>query len=112
MVAVVAMAFQPCDRGWRRADLAPSADLKRVKSLTMGCPLIMGATDSIGRAPGQASVVMTRDAPGRRKARSAGEWMRRWRCPVTGSRRPRRAPRNHPVRRRRTMPPACRYATA
>ena len=40
-------------------------DLKRVKKLTMGCPLIMGRKtwDSIGRPlPGRASIVMTRDA--------------------------------------------------
>ena len=40
-------------------------DLKRVKTLTMGCPLIMGRKtwDSIGRPlPGRASIVMTRDA--------------------------------------------------
>lgn len=40
-------------------------DLKRVKGLTMGCPLIMGRRtwDSIGRAlPGRANIVMTRDA--------------------------------------------------
>ena len=39
-------------------------DLKRVKMLTMGCPLIMGRKtwDSIGRPlPGRASIVMTRD---------------------------------------------------
>ena len=39
-------------------------DLKRVKSLTMGCPLIMGRKtwDSIGRPlPGRASIVLTRD---------------------------------------------------
>ncbi|MDG1030434.1 MAG: dihydrofolate reductase, partial [Alphaproteobacteria bacterium] len=39
-------------------------DLKRVKALTMGCPLIMGRKtwESIGRAlPGRASIVMTRD---------------------------------------------------
>ena len=39
-------------------------DLKRVKKLTMFCPLIMGRKtwDSIGRPlPGRASVVMTRD---------------------------------------------------
>ncbi len=39
-------------------------DLKRVKSLTMGCPLIMGRRtwESIGRPlPGRASIVMTRD---------------------------------------------------
>jgi len=39
-------------------------DLKRVKALTMGCPLIMGRKtwDSIGRPlPGRGSVVLTRD---------------------------------------------------
>ena len=39
-------------------------DLKRVKALTMGCPLIMGRKtwDSIGRPlPGRASIVLTRD---------------------------------------------------
>ena len=39
-------------------------DLKRVKALTMGCPLIMGRKtwDSIGRPlPGRTSIVMTRD---------------------------------------------------
>ena len=40
-------------------------DLKRVKALTMGCPLIMGRRtwESIGRPlPGRASIVMTRDS--------------------------------------------------
>ena len=39
-------------------------DLKRVKSLTMGCPLIMGRKtwQSIGRPlPGRGSIVLTRD---------------------------------------------------
>ena len=39
-------------------------DLKRVKMLTMGCPLIMGRKtwDSIGRPlPGRASIVLTRN---------------------------------------------------
>ena len=39
-------------------------DLKRVKALTMGCPLIMGRRtwESIGRPlPGRASIVMTRN---------------------------------------------------
>ena len=39
-------------------------DLRRVKALTMGCPLIMGRKtwDSIGRPlPGRASIVLTRD---------------------------------------------------
>ena len=39
-------------------------DLRRVKAVTMGCPLIMGRKtwDSIGRPlPGRASIVLTRD---------------------------------------------------
>ena len=39
-------------------------DLRRVKALTMGCPLIMGRKtwESIGRPlPGRASIVLTRD---------------------------------------------------
>ena len=39
-------------------------DLKRVKAITMGCPLIMGRKtwDSIGRPlPGRGSIVLTRD---------------------------------------------------
>lgn len=64
MVAVVAMARNRVigDGGGLIWHLP--ADLKRVKALTMGCPLIMGRRtwDSIGRAlPGRASVVMTRD---------------------------------------------------
>ena len=65
MVAVVAMAANRVigdgdDLLWHLP-----GDLRRVKSLTMGCPLIMGRKtwDSIGRAlPGRASIVMTRDA--------------------------------------------------
>ena len=41
-----------------------SSDLKRFKSLTMGCPLLMGRKtfESIGRPlPGRESVVLTRD---------------------------------------------------
>jgi dihydrofolate reductase len=65
MTAVVAMAENRVigdGKGliWRIPD-----DLKRVKTLTMGCPLIMGRKtwDSIGRPlPGRASIVMTRDA--------------------------------------------------
>ena len=65
LVAVVAMA-----QNWVIGDGTGllwhlPADLKRVKALTMGCPLIMGRRtwDSIGRAlPGRASIVMTRDA--------------------------------------------------
>lgn len=64
MIAVVAMAQNRVigdGEGllWHLPD-----DLKRVKALTMGCPLIMGRKtwDSIGRAlPGRASIVLTRD---------------------------------------------------
>jgi len=41
-----------------------STDLKRFKSLTMGCPMIMGRKtfDSVGKAlPGRPSIVVTRD---------------------------------------------------
>lgn len=65
LVAVVAMASNRVigdgdDLLWHLP-----GDLRRVKSLTMGCPLIMGRKtwDSIGRPlPGRASIVMTRDA--------------------------------------------------
>jgi dihydrofolate reductase len=65
MIAVVAMAKNRVigdGEGliWHLPD-----DLKRVKALTMGCPLIMGRKtwDSIGRPlPGRASIVLTRDA--------------------------------------------------
>ena len=64
MVAVVAMARNNVIGDgagliWHLPD-----DLKRVKALTMGCPLIMGRKtwDSIGRPlPGRASIVLTRD---------------------------------------------------
>lgn len=64
LVAVVAMASNHVigdgdDLLWHLP-----GDLKRVKQLTMGCPLIMGRKtwDSIGRAlPGRLSVVLTRD---------------------------------------------------
>ena len=64
MTAVVAMAENQVigdGKGllWNIPD-----DLKRVKKLTMGCPLIMGRKtwDSIGRAlPGRANIIMTRD---------------------------------------------------
>jgi len=64
MVAVVAMAENRVIGDgtgliWHLPD-----DLKRVKALTMGCPLIMGRKtwDSIGRPlPGRASIVLTRD---------------------------------------------------
>ena len=65
LVAVVAMASNRVigdgdDLLWHLP-----GDLRRVKALTMGCPLIMGRKtwDSIGRPlPGRASIVMTRDA--------------------------------------------------
>ena len=47
-------------------------DLSRVKSITMGCPLIMGRRtwSSIGRAlPGRASIVLTRDIIGKKMVR-------------------------------------------
>lgn len=64
MIAVVAMAENNvigdgADLIWHLP-----GDLKRVKALTMGCPLIMGRKtwDSIGRPlPGRASIVLTRD---------------------------------------------------
>ncbi len=64
MVAVVAMAENRVigdGEGliWHLPD-----DLRRVKALTMGCPLIMGRKtwDSIGRPlPGRASIILTRD---------------------------------------------------
>ena len=65
MVAVVAMAQNRVIGDGSGLIWHLPADLKRVKALTMGCPLIMGRRtwDSIGRAlPGRASVVMTRDA--------------------------------------------------
>ena len=65
MVAVVAMAQNRVIGDGTGLIWHLPADLKRVKSLTMGCPLIMGRRtwDSIGRAlPGRASIVMTRDA--------------------------------------------------
>ena len=65
MVAVVAMARNRVIGDGSGLIWHLPADLKRVRALTMGCPLIMGRRtwDSIGRAlPGRASVVMTRDA--------------------------------------------------
>jgi dihydrofolate reductase len=64
MVAVVAMAQNRVIGDGSGLIWHLPADLKRVKALTMGCPLIMGRRtwDSIGRAlPGRASIVMTRD---------------------------------------------------
>ena len=65
MTAVVAMAQNRVIGDGSGLIWHLPADLKRVRALTMGCPLIMGRRtwDSIGRAlPGRASVVMTRDA--------------------------------------------------
>lgn len=64
MIAVVAMAENRVIGDgtgliWHLPD-----DLRRVRALTMGCPLIMGRRtwDSIGRPlPGRASIVLTRD---------------------------------------------------
>ena len=65
MVAVVAMANNRVIGDGNSLIWHLPDDLKRVKALTMGCPLIMGRRtwDSIGRPlPGRASIVMTRDA--------------------------------------------------
>ncbi len=64
MVCVVAMAKNRVIGDGNDLIWKLPGDLKRVKQLTMGCPLIMGRRtfDSIGRAlPGRLSVVMTRD---------------------------------------------------
>ena len=64
MVAVVAMAENRVIGDGKGLIWHIPNDLKRVKMLTMGCPLIMGRKtwDSIGRPlPGRASIVMTRD---------------------------------------------------
>jgi dihydrofolate reductase len=65
MTAVVAMAENRVIGDGKGLIWCIPDDLKRVKTLTMGCPLIMGRKtwDSIGRPlPGRASIVMTRDA--------------------------------------------------
>ena len=65
MTAVVAMAENRVIGDGKGLIWHIPNDLKRVKTLTMGCPLIMGRKtwDSIGRPlPGRASIVMTRDA--------------------------------------------------
>ena len=64
MVCVVAMAKNRVIGDGNDLIWHLPGDLKRVKQLTMGCPLIMGRRtfDSIGRPlPGRLSVVMTRD---------------------------------------------------
>ena len=63
MVAVVAMAQNRVIGDGSGLLWHLPADLKRVKALTMGCPLIMGRRtwDSIGRAlPGRASTALSR----------------------------------------------------
>ena len=65
MTAVVAMAKNRVIGDGKGLIWHVPDDLKRVKTLTMGRPLIMGRKtwDSIGRPlPGRASIVMTRDA--------------------------------------------------
>ena len=64
MVCVVAMARNRVIGDGSDLIWHLPGDLRRVKQLTMGCPLIMGRRtfESIGRAlPGRLSVVMTRD---------------------------------------------------
>ena len=64
MIAVVAMSENRVIGDGRGLIWHIPNDLKRVKTLTMACPLIMGRKtwDSIGRPlPGRASIVMTRD---------------------------------------------------
>lgn len=64
MVCVVAMARNRVIGDGEDLIWHLPGDLKRVKQLTMGCPLIMGRRtfQSIGRAlPGRLSVVLTRD---------------------------------------------------
>jgi dihydrofolate reductase len=64
MTAVVAMAENRVIGDGKGLIWHIPNDLKRVKMLTMGSPLIMGRKtwDSIGRPlPGRASIVMTRD---------------------------------------------------
>lgn len=64
MVCVVAMARNRVIGDGSGLIWHLPGDLKRVKALTMGCPLIMGRRtwDSIGRAlPGRLSIVLTRN---------------------------------------------------
>lgn len=65
MVCVVAMARNRVIGDGSGLIWHLPGDLKRVKELTMGCPLIMGRRtwDSIGRAlPGRLSIVLTRNS--------------------------------------------------
>ena len=64
LVAVVAMASNRVIGDGEDLLWHLPGDLRRVKEVTMGCPLIMGRKtwDSIGRPlPGRASIVLTRD---------------------------------------------------
>ena len=64
MIAVVAMSENRVIGDGKGLMWHIPDDLKRVKRLTMACPLIMGRKtwDSIGRPlPGRANIVMTRD---------------------------------------------------
>lgn len=65
MICVVAMARNRIIGDGEDLIWHLPGDLRRVKQLTMGCPLIMGRRtfQSIGRAlPGRLSVVLSRDA--------------------------------------------------
>ena len=65
MVCVVAMARNRVIGDGTGLIWHLPGDLKRVKALTMGCPLIMGRRtwESIGRAlPGRLSIVLTRNS--------------------------------------------------
>ena len=96
MVAVVAMANNRVIGDGKSLIWHLPDDLKRVKALTMGCPLIMGRRtwDSIGRPlPGRASIVMTRDpgwaADGALRAGNLDEAVflaREWIAATTGAR--------------------------
>ena len=92
MVAVVAMARNRVIGDGSGLIWHLPADLRRVKHLTMGCPLIMGRRtwESIGRAlPGRASIVMTRDggwsAEGALRAASLDDAIRLSRDWITAS---------------------------
>jgi dihydrofolate reductase len=66
--------------------VAPAADLKRFKALTMGKPMIMGRKtfESLpGLLPGRRHIVLTRATTGRPKARKwpQGRSKQRWRWP-------------------------------
>ena len=64
MSAVVAMAENRVIGDGRSLIWKLSEDMKRVKEITMGCPLIMGRKtwDSIGKVlPGRGSIILTRN---------------------------------------------------